>query len=310
MLHVDFGKFPKVIQYKRALDDPRIEVPEGSYLLTEKMDGANAGVIRKEEGWLLHSRNTVLAFLDENRENDQIHNEFRGFVSYVRDRLDVPGFAQMQPMDHYFGEWLVPHTIKYPASMYQQFYLFDPHFHQLIDWGDVPVVRDLGYLKNPTIQELITRAEELRDGLDRPMEGVVLQPTTEMMDPFVSRFKYVFPEFKEEVAGKWQVKKQLNQMPVEERLAAEYPGRAIVKIIEKVEDEVEFLDKSATPKVLGLAWHDYLTEFIPQILKKPNNEPVKFGQVQRQVNERVKEAFFTKLDTGEYPQWCLNGSDG
>lgn len=86
-------------------------------VIQTKIDGSNASIAydSKTNSLMAFSRRQVL---DET-------NTLNGFWNYVQS-LDVDMFAEVLG-DRYiiFGEWLVPHSIKYPEDMYKKFYMFD-----------------------------------------------------------------------------------------------------------------------------------------------------------------------------------------
>lgn len=81
-------------------------------VVMEKLDGANAS-FKLEDG-------EIKCF----SRNSELHegNGLRGFYQWVQENINADDLVEG---GIYFGEWLVPHTIKYPQEAYQQFYLFD-----------------------------------------------------------------------------------------------------------------------------------------------------------------------------------------
>lgn len=81
-------------------------------VITEKIDGANAQVLVKNGQVLTFSHHKQLSK----------KNTLNGFYGFVEEReafKNVPeGYA-------IFGEWLVPHRIKYKESAYKSYYVFD-----------------------------------------------------------------------------------------------------------------------------------------------------------------------------------------
>lgn len=83
-------------------------------VITEKIDGSNAQ-IRNNCGELhVYSHKTVL------NENNTL-NGFYDFAMEYKDEL-----LKLIPDGYsFFGEWLTPHRVKYPAKTYNNWYLFD-----------------------------------------------------------------------------------------------------------------------------------------------------------------------------------------
>ena len=82
-----------------------------------KIDGSNASIAYDSK------TNSLVAFSRRQALNET--NTLNGFWNYVQS-LDVKAFAEILG-DRYiiFGEWLVPHSVKYPENMYKKFYMFD-----------------------------------------------------------------------------------------------------------------------------------------------------------------------------------------
>lgn len=82
-----------------------------------KVDGSNASIAYDSK------TNSLVAFSRRQTLNEM--NTLNGFWNYVQS-LDVKAFAETLG-DRYiiFGEWLVPHSVKYPEDMYKKFYMFD-----------------------------------------------------------------------------------------------------------------------------------------------------------------------------------------
>lgn len=79
-------------------------------IIEEKLDGANASMLQE---------NGKIRCFSRNRELDE-HNTLRGFYQYAQQ------FAgKLREGFIYYGEWLVPHKIKYPEEHLNKFYLFD-----------------------------------------------------------------------------------------------------------------------------------------------------------------------------------------
>ncbi len=87
--------------------------------VSEKIDGANASFTYDPE------TGTVKAF---SRKNElSADNTLRGFYNYVQSMpLDfVKRVVTNNGKWVIFGEWLVPHSVKYPDEAYHHFYIYD-----------------------------------------------------------------------------------------------------------------------------------------------------------------------------------------
>jgi RNA ligase. len=85
-----------------------------SFVVTEKIDGANASVMNKDG---------VISCYSHHKELSP-DNTLNGFYGFVQDRKEL--LSEIIPDGCVlFGEWLVPHKIKYPEDAYHKWYLFD-----------------------------------------------------------------------------------------------------------------------------------------------------------------------------------------
>lgn len=93
-------------------------------MITEKLDGANAGieVVKDNDkiSYIIMSHNNVL---DDPKEND-----LRGWYEFAQATVLPKLEVFLKDKDHadfyFYGEWLVPHTVKYQEDMYNYWYLF------------------------------------------------------------------------------------------------------------------------------------------------------------------------------------------
>lgn len=81
-------------------------------VVQEKIDGANASFRKHQDLLKCFSRNNELG----------TENTLRGFYGWVQDNINTSILLDDRI---YFGEWNVPHTIKYPQETLHKFYLFD-----------------------------------------------------------------------------------------------------------------------------------------------------------------------------------------
>lgn len=99
--------------------------------ITEKIDGANASIRYDETTGKLvaFSRKKVL----------DPSNTLEGFYNYVQI-LDADSF-KLTPNYVIFGEWLVPHTVKYNAEAYKKWYVYDIYDVDKEAWAPQYVVK-------------------------------------------------------------------------------------------------------------------------------------------------------------------------
>ena len=111
---MDMKKYIDIERVKESYAST-FEVGE-SIVIQVKIDGSNASIAYDSK------TNSLVAFSRRQALNEM--NTLNGFWNYVQS-LDVKAFAEVLG-DRYviFGEWLVPHSVKYPEDMYKKFYMF------------------------------------------------------------------------------------------------------------------------------------------------------------------------------------------
>lgn len=102
-------RYSEKVMFKFSKGDPIV--------IQEKLDGANASLQYEDvEG-------NVQAFSRNNLVTSE--ETLRGFYEYAKD-LDKNKFKEIFGTNlRVFGEWLVPHTVKYLDAKYREFYVFD-----------------------------------------------------------------------------------------------------------------------------------------------------------------------------------------
>ena len=112
---MDMKKYIDIERVKESYAST-FEVGEPIVIQT-KIDGSNASIAYDSK------TNSLVAFSRRQALNEM--NTLNGFWNYVQS-LDVKAFAEILGNRYIiFGEWLVPHSVKYPEDMYKKFYMFD-----------------------------------------------------------------------------------------------------------------------------------------------------------------------------------------
>lgn len=305
-------KFSKVQNILKVYEEGY--VPEGRYQVQVKLDGANSGIIRTEEGLIVHSRNNVLGKMTV--DNKGTFGGLSGFVEFVRERFNH-FYDNLQVGDHVYAEWLVPHTIQYTTSMYNKLYIFDDQYLHLVDdtLGILSTLRLGDILITSTLHEsgvdLVKRIEELlqpyANSVAHKSEGVVLTQYDKgnSYNVNTSRFKFVLPEFKEGNKTKFNPS---NSADIELSMASDYTIRSFNKIVEKVKTmkSINTLSHSEIAPVLGLAWHDYCEEFLGDSIKKHKFPVVNTKQLKYLFDTRIREMVISLVNTGILPAWAMD----
>ena len=227
-------------------------------VVQEKIDGANASFTYDP------ATNKVVAFSRKNELNES--NNLRGFYEYTQ-RLDVEGVAQMTENGRYviFGEWLVPHTVKYPEHEYKHFWMFDVWDTQTENWLDydhtramhvglelvaqktheplnfVPVFYDGPFISWEHLHEMVGKSAV---GAEPCGEGIVIKNQTTMFEKewrLPTYIKIVAEKFSEVHTG--HAKKLVDPAVLAAReaerqmVATVVTERRVSKILEKMIDE-------------------------------------------------------------------------
>lgn len=108
-------KFVDISRFKTSYMDG---FRKGDFIVVqEKIDGANAAIRTDGTNVYAQSRKNILS----------ADNTLRGFYEFVQ-ALDKERVIEVLGDDIIlFGEWLVPHSVKYPEDKYQKFYAYDAY---------------------------------------------------------------------------------------------------------------------------------------------------------------------------------------
>lgn len=293
---MEFAKFPKIPRLDRELVEGSF-VP-GTYDITGKLDGANAGIKRVGDGLLLHSRNNFLALLDRDPDRELVSNAFRGFVQWGRDFLYV-FLDQLEEGDHVYGEWLVPHTITYPKDMYNHFYPFN---FGIAGVEGVPLIeRDMVLDVDNAMSvadEAVAKYQSFCERHGYDSEGVVLRNTVTG-----DRYKVVRHQFKEEAKVKFGGGP--GEPPMWDRMAAMLPTRTYIKAKERVADLHDgTVTVVNTGDVIRETWYDYLDEVLVPAIKELKPKVIDMKKLNSSIANRTREMFHAELNTGQLPAWA------
>lgn len=274
----------------------------GTVYVFPKLDGTNAVVWSDGVDIYTGSRNRSLSTADDNA----------GFARWVYDEdaaLPVRRLALSQPGVVFYGEWLVPHSLKtYNDFAWRQLYLFDAfdtakdrwltYEEQLALYKAVcyeHYVPCIGKFTNPSYETLA----KLRDTntyliqQDKGAgEGIVLK-NYQYRNKFGRQTwaKMVTTHFKDahikEMGGAVG-----DDTPVEGKIAEKYlTGEMVQKIVEKIRVEQGAFGSRDIPRLLNTAYHDLVTEELWNALKEHKQPRVDFRRLSQFSNERVKQLF-------------------
>lgn len=262
--------------------------------ISEKIDGANSSIALDENG-------NLVAF---SRKNElSATNHLRGFWNFVQT-LDKNQFADLGNMI-LFGEWLVPHTVKYLPESYNQWYVYDLYDKDTDQWLPQTKVKafaeahGLNYIHVLYDGPFISW-EHCRTFLNNPVygdaaEGEVVKNQSKLNDPDIRSpfyLKIVNETFKE-TQLKNHVKKVLDPQHEADKKSAEEDAEKVVtearvrKDINKMIDE-GILPEQISPKDMGLIARNLPKRIFEDIMKEESNSIDISNQfIGKAINNRV-----------------------
>lgn len=260
----------------------------GHCYIQEKVDGANTQIWFEEGLIRVGSR------------SKQITEGFNGFVDYVMTNEPIKKLLADHPDWRLYGEWLVRHTIAYKETSYKKFYLFDILVDgKLMNPAEVQMV-GLNYgipspvmfliKENPTEDEIKKVVGQTT--LGEVGEGVVIKNPM-----FVNKFgeqqyaKIVTEAFKEDNGVVFGGNNKHSDTYWEMYIVNKYMTlERIQKIMNKLQPVVDKkLDLEHTPRIIGTAYHDMLTEEIWEISRKAAK--VDFNALQRIAQKKAAQVY-------------------
>lgn len=275
---------------------------DGVCVIQEKVDGANASIWLGDDGEIHYGSRSRDLFL----ANDY----FNGFGDWVRNHPKLPAFFEKYPNCRLNGEWLVRHTIGYRETSYRKFYLFDiEHGENVVNFDDmyliasayeIPTVHMHGVFTNPTLEQIKELAGV--SVLGEKGEGVVVKNLS-----FRNKFgdfnfgKYVTQEFKEDNGITFGGNNKFSDTYEEMYYVNKFVNLARVeKITHKLESMEGKLSEQHIHKVMGMVFHDVMTEEGFDMANKlaKTDKDFNFKKFRELCNKKSK-SIFLELLTGD-----------
>jgi hypothetical protein len=260
-----------------------------------KLDGTNASFWWEGDELQCGNRNRLLSPEDDNA----------GFCAWARQQEALRGLARTYYAYRFFGEWLVPHSVKtYREDAWRRLYVFDvldtttgeflhyDLYSGLLKAHGVDFIPCTATGRNPTYEILSgwrDRNTFLIENGQGVGEGIVLkQYGWKNRFGHVTWAKLVTNTFKDahvrEMGGA-----VIDTRLVEEDIADEFlTGHMVEKIVAKIRTEQGMFSARDIPRLLGQAYHDLVTEELWQALKKHKNPKVCFRTLNTCAIARVK----------------------
>jgi len=294
--------FRKYMHVERFGNDEVQGIELGECYVFPKLDGTNASVWvnswQNEEDVRLHA--------GSRRRELSIDEDNAGFFkfAYSSDRLQK--FFFEYPYLRFYGEWLVPHTLKtYREDSWRKFYIFDVFddqeqlylhyntYQPLLEEFGLDYIAPLCYMNNATHASLQIELQNntylIGDGQGAG-EGIVIKNYD-----FQNRFgrmiwaKLIRNEFKEKHARNDPTKKLMKEM-VEQQIVDKYITQSLVdKIYAKIVNDNEGWNSKYIPQLLNTVYYDLVNEEIWNVVKKFKNPTINFRTLGSLTTLRIKE---------------------
>jgi hypothetical protein len=271
-------------------------IETGKTYVFPKLDGTNGQVWLDNGIVCAGSRNRVLSLDADNA----------GFLAWVIDQVNIKEYLSESPNHTLYGEWLVHHSLKtYRDDEWRRFYVFDVFDHSRgvfleydaykgsLDRHAIDYLPPIAIVRNGTYDKYLSCLEKATFGIKDGHgigEGVVIK-NYDFQNKYgrVVWAKIVTTAFKEE-HQKAMGAAEIGGLSTEEKIVADYVTQhGIDKCHAKIALQNEGWNSRMIPQLLGMVWHDLITEEIWDILKKHKNPKIDFAALNRFCIARVKE---------------------
>lgn len=290
----------KKYQHVERLGTPATEgILNGTVYIFSKLDGSNTSIYLNDKGQVeVASRNRVL---HEGHDN-------AGALAYVVSRKKFKGYLRKHPNHRLFGEWLVPHHIRYYRDdAWRKIYIFDVMTEDV--YGNESYLTYEEY--KPLLEEFGLEYIPLLDKFVKPKSGIVPMKALENLATYASFLtdgargegivikNYDFVnQFGNTVWAKVvnpiaqaaiKMHKPLNGSEIEAAIVKKFVTPELVeKEFAKLVVEGVFASKFIG-KLLGMVWYTFISEEMFNVLRKFKNPKIDFGLLHKLTVDRVKE---------------------
>ncbi len=312
----DTTEFTKYHKIEAATKHP---LPPGALVVQHKLDGSQAGIEYQSGALLVHTRKTALARISMD-ETGKIATQilgggnagFAGLVSLVESSfVALRDWMQAHGVVHIYGEWLVPHSVKYPDHMWRKFYVYDllvehesgegeafmnpesfPFPYGDFGFEKVRAITLVPYHGQVTHEQVRKTTLELQQELGYAIEGTVVKSYEKDLlgetDRFGKRYVYkdVLPDFAETKGTEGAAH---APPPTEQALAESLPTRTIEKrYLDVVAANGGQFEGKLIPQIMGRVWNDFVTEVLDGGLRDLKYPVVNTRELKRLVDQRSR----------------------
>ena len=258
----------KYVDIERLKDKYASAFSNGEYIVVqEKLDGANASIRCDEEG-------NVICFSRRNELTP--FNTLQGFYEYIQ-AWDKAGIVNTLGTRYIlFGEWLIKHSIHYPADRIKQFYVFDvwdTETEEYLPWEQTKVFAGaLGFKTVPLFydgkftswDDIYSYVGKTQLNAEPTGEGIVIKSQDRLDNKFSGTpayVKIVAKEFSEVHQSK------VHEIDPEKLAAKEAALEATKTIVTKRRVE-KILQKFVEDNIIPVDWDEHNLGQIAKILPK------------------------------------------
>lgn len=290
------SNFTKYMHLERIGTTEVEGIEDGITYVFPKLDGTNAQVWKQDGAIMAGSRNRTLSSEADNA----------GFYNWAKDQATLQAYLTKYPHHTLYGEWLVPHSLTtYRDDAWRRFYIFDVldrsagaliHYENykdgLAEFG-LDYLAPIAQVRNGTLENYLKCLEKnvflIKDGQGIG-EGIVIKNYA-WQNRFgrVTWAKLISNAFKEEhhkAMGAPEVGGKILEDTIVDEFVTEH---LIRKVHAKIVNDAGEWKSQFIPRLLGMVWHDLITEEVWEIVKKHKNPKIDFGALNRLTIQKVKQ---------------------
>ena len=272
---------------------------DGDCYIYPKIDGTNCPIWFDEETnqIMIGSRNRILS----------ADNDNAGAYKTIINDERLKQFFACYPQYILYTEFLVPHTIKtYEGTAWRNFYVFDvvdktqfnnvpkyltyEEYQPLMEKFNLLYIPLLKKITNPTI-DMLKEITQTNTYLIQDNGGIGEGIVIKRYD-YISKYgrrvwgKIVVEDFRE----KKYVPKYTPEDSLEKQIAANFlTVEFIEKEYNKICVEMNGWRAQYIGRFLGTVWHEFINDYIFDIIKKYRNPVIDFKILQTCVNDIIKQ---------------------
>ncbi|MDO4501427.1 MAG: RNA ligase family protein, partial [Erysipelotrichaceae bacterium] len=268
-----------------------------------KIDGTNAVVWLGEDG-IVHA--------GSRKRNLTLENDNAYFYNSIIKDENVRTYLLDHPNNYLYGEWLVPHTIRYYSpDAWEKFYVFDvfntergylpynEYTKELDEYG-ITYIPEIKKLINPTMDDLKAAMLEAKFLIpeDKMSEGIVIK-NYEYKNPYgrTTWAKIISEEF---FGRKYELKSKNRSVKKQELDEGEIVTKLLSEPLIRKEYAkicIEFPESSRQERIgriLTSIWHVFLKEEFMDYAEKKKPK-VEFNLLKKACDNQVREVLKTEL---------------